>query len=187
VAPGPDHDLFNAFRDKLGNDLPIIAEDLGVITEGVNALRDDLRPAGMRILQFAFNAAESGKGPVRGQSLPSAQLQHQHAGLHRTHDNDTLRGWLDDKASASSAASSIPTGLQAQGQGPRPIQEAMKSKADIAVFPMQDILNLGNQARMNIPSTLGGNNWAWRMAKNGFSKRTPSGSGAYPPCTTGTR
>ncbi len=168
---GPDHDIIEAFRKELGHDLPIIAEDLGFITPEVHALRDDFDLPGMRILQFAFNAAESGKGL----STDNSFLPHNYAPntvvYTGTHDNDTLRGWLEGKASELELGYIDQyLGHKSPDQVKALIFEALKSVARWAIFPMQDILNLGDTARMNTPSTLGAHNWSWRIKEGAFDK-----------------
>ena len=90
---GPDHALFKAIKEKLG-DLPILAEDLGLITYEVKVLRDDFNLPGMKVLQFAFDANEAGKDGMVNAFLPHMYTQNclVYTG---THDNDTLRGWID--------------------------------------------------------------------------------------------
>jgi len=165
----PGEELFNHVSVTFGAACPIIAEDLGLITEEVRALRDSLGFPGMRVLEFAFDANESGTAfnPDNG-FLPHNYIERTvvYTG---THDNDTLAGWLDKATTGERRY--IETYL---GQVPTDpvralVREAWRSVAAWAVAPMQDILGLGSGARMNTPSTLGGN-WAWRMAEGAFSK-----------------
>lgn len=166
---GPGAELFRALKAGLSGELPIIAEDLGLITPEVHALREQFGFPGMRILQFAFNASESGSLSAENGFLPH-NYEPNTVVYTGTHDNDTLRGWLEQKASAAElrcvdrylggATADRAAGL---------IAEAFKSVARWAIIPMQDLLGLGNEARMNAPSTLGGGNWAWRMAEGAFS------------------
>jgi len=161
-------ELFAALERALGPELPIVAEDLGFITDEVRELRDRLGLPGMRVLQFAFDAGESGVPfDPRNAFLPHTYVERSvvYTG---THDNDTLAGWL-------SQASREERGYLERYLGYRPadpvralIREAWKSVAAWAVAPMQDILGLGAEARMNTPSTLGGN-WTWRMAEGAFT------------------
>ncbi|MCP4417502.1 MAG: 4-alpha-glucanotransferase [Chloroflexi bacterium] len=156
-APGMD--LFETIEKALG-DLPILAEDLGVITSEVVALRDHFNFPGMKILQFAFDSKEAG-----GLNATNAFLPHNHdrnAVVYTgTHDNDTTKGWYQERTPEEQdlirrylarADNDIVWDF---------IRMAMASVACFAIVPMQDILNLDSDARMNIPSTLGGN-WAWR-------------------------
>jgi 4-alpha-glucanotransferase len=159
---GPDHDFFNAIRKNLG-ELPILAEDLGLITDEVKSLRDDFDLPGMKVLQFAFDANEAGKDGFTNPFLPHMYGEHSlvYTG---THDNDTMQGWIDH---ASEAELSI---IRDYLGGRVPDEELVKelvrlslmSVAVFAVFPLQDIYRLGSAARMNTPSTLG-SNWTWRM------------------------
>ncbi len=160
----PGRELFTAIRNALG-DLPIIAEDLGVITPDVEALRDDFGLPGMRILQFAFG------GDTKNQDLPHNYVQNSvvYTG---THDNDTTVGWFTSVAGAGS------TRDEAQIERERKfcleyldsdareihwdfIRTVLASVADTAVVPLQDLLGLGAKARMNLPNSTTGN-WAWR-------------------------
>ncbi|HOZ72231.1 MAG TPA: 4-alpha-glucanotransferase [Spirochaetales bacterium] len=160
AAPGAA--LLSALRARLGDELPILAEDLGLITPDVVALRDSFGLPGMRILQFGFDARESG----RGLDPDNPFLPHTYVpgcvAYTGTHDNDTLAGWL---ASASQAERAFVSGYLGYDP-PDPVRalvrEAMKSAAGLAVFPMQDLLGLGSEARMNRPGATGGN-WAWRL------------------------
>ena len=151
---GPGEALFDALEGALGS-LPIIAEDLGELHDTVPALRDHLRLPGMKILQFAFD------GDPDNDFLPEHYPTHcvVYTG---THDNETVRGWyrnLDRHERArvreylGTSGRSIPWDM---------ISEAWESRAALAVTPMQDVLGLDNEARMNTPSTTGGN-WQWRM------------------------
>jgi 4-alpha-glucanotransferase len=168
--PGPGAALIRAFQKELGTELPIIAEDLGFITPEVHALRDGFGLPGMRILQFAFNAHESGKGLAVDNGFLPHNYEPNTVVYTGTHDNDTLRGWLSEKASKLELGF-IDRYCAGSGEDrvAALIAEALKSVARWAVIPMQDILGLGNEARMNTPSTLGGRNWAWRMAPGAFS------------------
>ncbi len=151
-----------------GGEVTIVAEDLGFITEEVRALRDDLGLPGMRVLQFAFDAQESGVpfDPANG-FLPHNYVERcvVYTG---THDNDTLAGWLAQADPEEIAYLDGYLGQVPQDRGWALIREAWKSVAAWAIAPMQDFLGLGSQARMNTPSTLGGN-WTWRMEERGFS------------------
>jgi 4-alpha-glucanotransferase len=152
---GPGERLFDALLTALGP-LPIIAEDLGVITPGVLALRDRYNFPGMKILQFAFES-----GPT------DPDLPHNH-GKHGvvytgTHDNDTTKGWytsLSDAVRGKMDAYLGTTGDDCVGDLMR---AALMSVADTAIIPFQDILKLGSEARMNIPGTAFGN-WEWRFS-----------------------
>src|SRR6185312_2891303 len=150
----PGEDLLRLLMDELG-DLPILAEDLGVITDDVVALRKGFGLPGMRVLQFAF----SGEG-----DNPHLPHMHEHDSVvyTGTHDNDTTLGWyrsLDDETRRSvdamlrAAPGSMPDAL---------IREALGSVGQLAVIPAQDLLALGSEARLNTPGTVQGN-WSWTL------------------------
>lgn len=176
---GPGQDLFDTIKARLG-ELPIIAEDLGVITEGVRALRDNSGFPGMKILQFAFDPAEAGKLGMTNPFLPHMYSPNcvVYTG---THDNSTMQGWLEaapDEAIQLAArytlGRDVPVteakGLVNSGELCRGlIRVAIASSANMAVIPMQDLLALGDKARMNIPNTLG-TNWLWRMESSNLTK-----------------
>ncbi len=168
AAPGAE--LFAAFERELGPELPIVAEDLGFITAEVRALRDGLGLPGMRILQFAFDAGESGRAfDPRNAFLPHNYVERcvVYTG---THDNDTLAGWLAQASGAERDYLAAYLGFEPADPVRALLREAWKSVAAWAIVPMQDLLGLGTEARMNRPSTLGGN-WGWRMAEGAFTPR----------------
>lgn len=151
--PGPGENLFDVIEATLGH-LPIIAEDLGVITPAVLALRDRYNFPGMKILQFAFDSE-----PV---SLPHNHVKNGvvYTG---THDNDTSQGWYDALSDEKRRAMHDYLGcIDADGAGTL-IRTALMSVADTAILPMQDLLRLGSAARINIPGTPFGN-WEWRFS-----------------------
>lgn len=166
---GPDHEFFDNIKSSLG-DLPILAEDLGLITPEVMRLRDDYDLPGMKVLQFAFDANEAGKDGFTNAFLP--HMYHGNCLVYTgTHDNDTMQGWLN-------AASDIELSMIQRylgGTVPKErfceelIRVALMSVAVFAIFPLQDIFGLGSEARMNTPSTLG-NNWSWRMSVGHFNR-----------------
>ena len=171
--PGPGKALFDAIKKELG-DIPIIAEDLGLITEGVRALRDGCGFPGMKVLQFAFDPGEAGKDGMVNAFLPHMYPQNcvVYTG---THDNQTMQGWLDTasddavKITAEYAYGREMTveeakRLSASGELRKAlVRAAIASSADTAVIPLQDILGVGDEGRMNAPSTVG-SNWTWRFA-----------------------
>lgn len=166
----PGEELFAAAKAALGEEMPIIAEDLGYITEEVKALRDGLGLPGMRILQFAFDATESGTAfDPRNSFLPHNYTEHCVA-YTGTHDNDTLAGWVERASVAELNYVERYLGYSPSDPARALMRELMKSTAAWAIFPLQDILGLGSEARMNRPSTLGGN-WTWRMDEGSFSSR----------------
>jgi len=165
-VPGPDRKLFDAAKTALGS-MPIIAEDLGVITPDVEKLRDGLGYPGMRILQFAFGddpkAAE-----FRPESYPVGCAVYT-----GTHDNDTTVGWYQSEPGKDSTRTpeqiererhNIRTYLKCDGSQIHwdLIALALRSNANTALYPMQDVLGLGSPARMNVPGRESGN-WAWRF------------------------
>ncbi len=160
--PAPGAALLSALARKLGTELPIVAEDLGFITEDVTALRTRFGLPGMRILQFGFDAEESGRGlDPQNPFLPHNYVPDCVA-YTGTHDNDTVAGWLQSASSEERAFVEAYLGYAPADTVRALLREAMKSAAGLAVFPMQDALGLGTDARMNTPSTIGGN-WSWRL------------------------
>jgi 4-alpha-glucanotransferase len=135
---GPGRELFDAVSDELG-ELPLIAEDLGVITRAVERLREALRLPGMHVLQWAFS------GDRRN---PHAPANHRENGVvyTGTHDNDTAAAFLG------------------RGRHWELIEQALSSRARLAIVPLQDVLGLGSEARMNIPGRATGN-WSWRVRR----------------------
>ena len=164
--PGPGMDLFRAIEEKLGRP-EIIAEDLGFLTPSVLKLLKDSGFPGMKVLQFAFDARESSN------YLPHTYPENcvVYTG---THDNDTTRGWYHavGKCARDFAKEYMcKPRLDEDSLAGDFICLAMGSVADLCVIPMQDYLGLGSEARINIPSTLGGN-WVWRMKKGQFDEET---------------
>lgn len=156
--PGPGMALFEALYAELGEKLALIAEDLGVITEDVEALRDALELPGMAILQFGFEDIPDGFGR-------STFLPHNHrdrlAVYTGTHDNNTLLGWwsMRDESTRANVCRYLNTsGEEIQWDF---IRAALASVARLALFPLQDVLGLGAEACMNRPGTAEGN-WTWR-------------------------
>ncbi len=158
-APGVE--LFNAVRAKFG-DLAIIAEDLGVITKEVEALRDGFNLPGMKILQFAFYGSEN-----------DAFLPHTYTPncvvYTGTHDNDTTLGWWMSESEAVQAKAKAYLGVSGKDIVWDLIRAAWKSSAVMALTPLQDLLELPTQQRMNLPGSLGGTNWAWRYSSQVLS------------------
>ena len=161
----PGRELFTAIRKTLG-ELPIIAEDLGVITPDVVALREDFGFPGMRILQFGF-----------GSDSKNIDLPHNYVpnvvAYTGTHDNDTTVGWFNSVAGAGSTRTAEQIErerkfcmdyLNTDGKEIHwdLIRGVLASVANTAVVPLQDLLGLGTEARMNLPNSTEGN-WAWRF------------------------
>jgi 4-alpha-glucanotransferase len=168
----PGKDLFAALKNEFG-ELPMMAEDLGVITPEVEDLRDSFGFPGMRILQYAFG------GDPKNRDLPHNYIQNCVA-YTGTHDNDTTVGWFHSKAGAGSTrdASQIDREsefcreyLKSDGSEIHWdfIRAVWASVADTAIAPMQDLLGLGNDARMNLPATDAGN-WNWRFRKDDLTE-----------------
>ena len=152
---GPGEKLFDALRTALGP-LPIIAEDLGVITPEVVALRDRYNFPGMKILQFAFES---------GPSNPELPHNHVKQGVvyTGTHDNDTTRGWYDSVSDSVRNEMNAYLGTTGDDCVGDLMRAALMSVADTVILPFQDILKLGSEARMNIPGTAF-DNWEWRFS-----------------------
>lgn len=156
--PGPKDDLFHAIQKELGEDLPIFAEDLGHITPEVGALRDKFHFPGMKVLQFGFEAWPH-------DSFYPHNFKNDNCICYTgTHDNDTTKGWYDK--AKEEARDRVRRYLNCDGGNVSWdfIRLAMSSIARYAIFPMQDVLSLGSESRMNTPGVLGGN-WAWRFEK----------------------
>jgi 4-alpha-glucanotransferase len=151
---GPGADLFETMREALGT-LPLIAEDLGVITPEVEALREDLCLPGMRILQFAFGGASEHR------FLPH-NYEHNTVVYTGTHDNDTTIGWYRTLTPEERTFLHRYLGHQPTEVVWDMIRLASASVADFAIVPLQDVLELGTEARMNQPARAAGN-WRWRF------------------------
>ncbi|MBF2021522.1 MAG: 4-alpha-glucanotransferase [Hydrococcus sp. C42_A2020_068] len=151
----PGEAFFNLLKQKLGK-LPIVAEDLGVITPEVEALRDKFGFPGMKILQFAFDSDRA--NPF----LPFNYVNRNCIVYTGTHDNDTTVGWFNARSPEEQARVVDYLGcLCPDGIHWSLIRLALGSVANQAIFPFQDLLGLGNDARMNTPSVPDGN-WGWR-------------------------
>ena len=158
-APGKA--FFKVLEEKLGK-LPIIAEDLGFMTDSVNELRKSNNLPGMKIFQFGFTRLPDGSFNAWDTFLPH-NWEEDFAAYPGTHDNETLRGWYENQDEgmkhivreylASSDEEIVWSFLRA----------LMLSHAQYAIVPLQDILGLGNEARMNTPSTCNDKNWSWMV------------------------
>ena len=157
--PGPGRALFDAIEGALGP-VAIVAEDLGLITPDVHALRDALGYPGMKILQFAF-----------GGDATHLYLPHNFAPncvvYSGTHDNDTSRGWWDKASHGERHFAGTYLGCDAHDVHWAMIRAACNSVAAMAIYPMQDVLGAPSSERMNTPGTMGGSNWAWRFGWDG--------------------
>lgn len=152
---GPGIDFFRAVEQRLGH-LPLIAEDLGFLTQEVHELRKEAGFPGMKVLQFAFNPHES------SDYLPH-RFDFNCAVYTGTHDNATLRGWFEEaRIEEVEEAVQYAALTEQEGYNWGMIRLMYGSVANIAIAQMQDFLDLPGGARMNTPSTLGGN-WQWRL------------------------
>jgi 4-alpha-glucanotransferase len=162
----PGREFFRTLREELG-ELPVVAEDLGVITPEVLALRDEFGLPGMKVLQFGFGI--NGEGRLDAQNYFLPHNHERNAVVYTgTHDNDTTPGWY---ARLGEAERDAVRRYLARGDHEVPwelVRQAYASVARQAVVPMQDLLGLGSEARMNTPSTVGGN-WSWRLKEGQLS------------------
>jgi len=169
---GPGAELFSTLQQELG-ELPIIAENLGVITAEVEQIRHKFGFPGMAILQFAF-----GNDP-QGPSFRPHNYVHNLVAYTGTHDNDTTLGWWNSEGTIDSIRTSEDVVKEHTfartylGGADEPINWTMirtvlASVADTAIIPMQDVLGLGTEARMNLPGTSRGN-WRWRLQPGALS------------------
>jgi 4-alpha-glucanotransferase len=163
--PGPRQELFDAVKKAIGK-LPVIAEDLGIVTRESLALRDKLKFPGMRVMQFGFGSGGEYHLP---HNYPRRCVAYT-----GTHDNDTTVGWfqklakLNGRAPAPAAHEREKAIKYLNVRDSRQIhwdmiRAAMLSPADTVIFPLQDLLGLGTHARMNIPGVVE-NNWRWRFS-----------------------
>jgi len=160
-TPGPNDSLFKALKNELG-DLPFIAEDLGYITKDVRELRKRLNIPGMKVIEFGFGD--------KGAHIYLPHLFTPDSVVYTgTHDNDTTVGWWnsiareDEKVWAIQYLGKVDDGIEWAF-----IRAAYTSVATLAVIPVQDVLGLDSEARMNIPSKPGGN-WTWRFHKGALT------------------
>jgi 4-alpha-glucanotransferase len=163
-APGPSDRVLSALREALGG-LPFIAEDLGIITAEVHALRDRFSLAGMRVLQFAFGSAD-GDDPFKPHNFVPNSVAYT-----GTHDNDTTAGWFRgaagvgmDAAQARAERERALAYLHSDGREIHWdfIRAVEASVARTAIVPLQDVLGLGSEGRFNRPASTTGN-WTWRF------------------------
>jgi 4-alpha-glucanotransferase len=171
-VPGPAQDFFRAVQKDLqvngGADsgLPIIAEDLGVITPDVIELLEAFDLPGMKVLQFGFTGPDNPFLPHN--YVPNC------VAYTGTHDNDTSMSWYAHAPESERDFARRYLGVDGSDFAWDLIRAVWKSVAVIAVTPMQDVLNLGGEARMNFPSKLGGN-WEWRMSESDFREDLAAG------------
>ena len=153
---GPGSDVFRAVEAELG-ELPVVAEDLGVITEPVVRLRTELGYPGMVVLQFTLG------GDPSNPHLPGNHAK-QSVVYTGTHDNDTTVGWWESLSEQERAAAELDPADPAWSL----IGEAWGSRAALAIAPLQDVLRLGSEARMNLPGSDDGN-WTWRFDRRALT------------------
>jgi 4-alpha-glucanotransferase len=158
-VPGPSADFFNAVKKELGT-LPFIAEDLGVITADVNTLRDQFHVPGTRVLQFAFDGGSDNL--FLPHNYPSNAVVYT-----GTHDNPTSREWYEELPAPQ--RQNLWHYLKSPQAASREVawdlmRLAWSSPAALAIAPLQDLLNLGAEGRMNVPGRAEGN-WSWRSTK----------------------
>lgn len=149
----PGRELLTHLQQDMG-DIPLVAEDLGVITPEVEQLRTDFKLPGMSVLQFAFDQFED--NPHKPQNIGADRIVYT-----GTHDNDTTRGWFSSQDEAMQAH--IMEVLQASSADSVTdclIDTALNTQAQLAIIPLQDLLGLGSEARMNTPG-ISDNNWRW--------------------------
>ena len=164
-APGPGASFLQAAQTELGR-LPFIAEDLGLITPDVHALRDQFHVPGTRVLQFAFDGHADNPYLPRN-FVPNTVV---YTG---THDNATTRQWYeelpeDQRRNLWSYLKSAPGGSAEAASDL--MRMAWSSPAALAIAPLQDLLNLGSEARMNVPGRADGN-WRWRVREDMLSSK----------------
>ncbi|MEW6415974.1 MAG: 4-alpha-glucanotransferase [Pseudomonadota bacterium] len=153
-APGDA--LLQAITDDMGP-LPLVAEDLGIITPEVTALRHRFGLPGMAVLQFAFD--HHADNPHKPENVRPDTVYYT-----GTHDNDTTRGWWESLPEAARVQVMAQLGVDAPDAVPEAmIDTVLASAAALAILPLQDVLGLGSEARMNTPGTVAGN-WTWRFA-----------------------
>jgi 4-alpha-glucanotransferase len=174
---GPGSDVFRTIDSQLSDGvatlpdgttragLPIIAEDLGVITPDVVALRDEFKLPGMKILQFGF---VDPKDPFLPHNYPAHCVAYT-----GTHDNDTARGWFESAPEHERKFALRYLNMDGTDFAWDLIRSVWSSVATYALAPMQDLLSLGTEARMNFPSRLGGN-WEWRMQESDLNEALAS-------------
>ena len=160
---GPGMKLFRAVNEELGEQ-PIIAEDLGFLTDSVHQLLKDSGYPGMRVLEFAFDSRDSSGTEY----LPHNYIPHCVAYV-GTHDNEPALGWLETAPKADAAYAREYLGLTEQeGEHWGMLRGLWSSVAELTIVQAQDLLGLGSESRMNTPSTVG-KNWRWRAASGAFT------------------
>ncbi|HEY9856772.1 MAG TPA: 4-alpha-glucanotransferase [Stenomitos sp.] len=166
----PGHQLFETLEAHLGR-LPIMAEDLGVITPDVERLRDRFGFPGMKVLQFAFGSDRANPYLPENHTVNSVVYT-------GTHDNDTTLGWYRQATRKERTTLRRYTGTDGSRIALDLMRVAMASPASMAITPLQDLLELGTEARMNTPGQKGGN-WRWRVARGQISGELAGGLKAF--------
>ena len=167
---GPGKKLFKAIKKKLG-DTPIIAEDLGFMTDSVRKLVKDTGFPNMKVLEFAFDGRDASSASGKTNEYLPFNYDKNCVVYTGTHDNETVRGWLGSikKAEYNELQDYLDYNISRKDVLTRKlVRAALASSANMCIIPMQDWLGLGNEARINTPSTLG-NNWKWRMDRLAMS------------------
>jgi 4-alpha-glucanotransferase len=160
-VPGPGRALFEAVREALGT-LPLIAEDLGFITADVHVLRKAIGVPGMKILQFAFTQVNSPHLPHLYEPMTVVYTG--------THDNDTARGWYANASATERELARSYLGMRdGDAIAPALMRAAFTSVAQTAVVPVQDLLGLDSDARMNRPGNKAAN-WSWRLQPGALTR-----------------
>jgi 4-alpha-glucanotransferase len=164
-ARGPGRALFEAIRAELG-ELPLVAENLGEITDAVERLRHELDLPGMAVMQFAFNPEEP--------DSPYKLARHEEADVvyTGTHDHDTARGWYEELGAESRAEFErelARAGIEEDEPWWALIRLTMSSRCRTCMVQIQDVLGLGSEARMNMPGTVGTQNWSWRLEEGALT------------------
>ncbi len=153
--PGPGRHFFEVVKRKLP-DMRIVAEDLGAVNPRVSRLMKFAGYPGMKVMTFAFS------GDPYNEHLPKYHMKN-NVVYTGTHDNNTLLGWWANSSQLEKNTAVLALGIRhGEDLSEAFIRATLKSEADTAIIPMQDILRLGEKARMNLPGSLGGN-WLWRM------------------------
>jgi len=162
--PGPGKGFIDAVRSDI-KDAKIIAEDLGYLTDEVYKLLKYSKYPGMKLIQYAFDDREAGDYLPHNYKVNSIVYP-------GTHDNDTLKSWVRTAPKICVRDAMSYTGVRYKKDLPNAmIRLTLQSVSSLAVIPMQDWLGLDGNARMNTPSTVGGNNWCWRMRKESINKK----------------
>ena len=161
---GPGIDLFRTLEKQMGCKLPVIAEDLGIITQDVTDLLEAVNYPGMAVLQFGFESMQSNDpSSFLPHNLKSNQVVYT-----GTHDNDTVVGWWSKQPAEVQDFTRRYLNTDARLIHRDMIRTALGTVCSIALFPMQDLLGLGSESYMNLPGTTGGN-WQWRMQPNALN------------------